>query len=115
MPSIRGADLRGFPGGVIGEGTDAAAGGSWNAVSMRSGTDMTTSEDPAGASFGLSEQRLRESLEEELVRYMRTAGNAPTIHAIAAAIARVLEEDHLAMAEQLTGAGVRFEEVEPGK
>lgn len=59
-------------------------------------------------SFGLSEQRLREGLEEELLRSMRAEGNAPTIHAIAASIARILEEDHLRMAEQLEASGVRL-------
>jgi hypothetical protein len=58
--------------------------------------------------FGLSEQRLREGLEEELVRSMRAEGNAPTIHALAASIARVLEQDHLRMAEQLEAAGVEL-------
>jgi hypothetical protein len=65
--------------------------------------------------FGLSEQRLREDLEEELIRSMRAEGNAPTIHAIAASIARVLEEDHLRMAEQLEAAGVRFGSKEPAQ
>jgi hypothetical protein len=58
--------------------------------------------------FGLSEQRLREGLEQELIRSMRAEGGAPTIHAIAASIARVLVEDHLRMAEQLEGSGVRL-------
>jgi len=63
--------------------------------------------------FGLSEQRLRERLEEELIRAMRAEGGAPTIHAIAASIARILEEDHLRMAEQLAAGGVRFAHPEP--
>jgi hypothetical protein len=75
---------------------------------MRGGGDVTPNEYGANLSFGLSEQRLRESLEEELVRYMRAEGEAPTIRAIAAAIARVIEEDHLAMADQLALAGVRL-------
>ena len=58
--------------------------------------------------LGLSEQRLREGLEEALIRTMRAEGNVPTIHAIAASIARILEEDHLKMAEQLEEAGVRL-------
>ena len=58
--------------------------------------------------LGLSEQRLREGLEESLIRTMRAEGNVPTIHAIAASIARILEEDHLKMAEQLEEAGVRL-------
>ncbi len=61
--------------------------------------------------FGLSEQRLRDGLEEELIRAMRAEGNAPTIHAIAASIARVMELDHLRMAEQLEASGIRL----PGK
>jgi len=69
---------------------------------------VTKSEDAADLSFGLSEQRLRESLEEELVRYMRVQGEAPTVRAIAAAIARVIEEDHLKMADQLAQAGIRI-------
>jgi hypothetical protein len=63
--------------------------------------------------FGLSEQRLRDGLEEELIRTMRAEGNAPTIHAIAASIARVLEADHLRMAEQLEAAGVHFASEKP--
>lgn len=62
---------------------------------------------------GLSEQQIRETLEEELVRAMRTEGEAPTIHAIAHAIARVLELDHLRIAEQLAEAGVALERRRP--
>lgn len=71
---------------------------------------MTTvsTEQSAVANFGLSEQRLREGLEEELIHSMRAEGGAPTIHAIAASIARLLEQDHLRMAEQLEAAGVRL-------
>lgn len=63
--------------------------------------------------FGLSEQRLREGLEEELRRAMRAEGNAPTIHAIAAAVARIVEEDHLRIAEQLEAAGLRLQSHRP--
>jgi len=63
----------------------------------------------AAPTLGLSEQRLREGLEEELLRCMRAEGNAPTIHAIAAGVARILEEDHLRMADQLEAAGVRLQ------
>jgi len=63
--------------------------------------------------FGLSEQRLREGLQEELVRSMRAEGNAPTIHALAASIARVLEQDHLRMAEQLEAAGLQLTKTAP--
>jgi len=59
--------------------------------------------------FGLSEQELREALEQELIQAMRAEGGAPTVHAIAHAVARVLELDHLRMAEQLEAAGVRVE------
>jgi hypothetical protein len=61
---------------------------------------------PTFHEFGLSEQRLREGLEEELIRTMRAEGGAPTIHAIAASVARIIELDHLRMAEQLQAAGV---------
>ncbi|HZO97956.1 MAG TPA: hypothetical protein VFB42_11335 [Gaiellaceae bacterium] len=64
--------------------------------------------------FGLSEQRLRDGLEEELVRSMRAEGSVPTLHAIAASIARILEQDHLRMAEQLEAAGVRLDPAPPG-
>jgi nucleotide-binding universal stress UspA family protein len=56
--------------------------------------------------LGLSEQEIRERLEEELVRAMRSEGGAPTIHAIAHSIARVFEEDHLRIADQLDRAGI---------
>jgi hypothetical protein len=59
--------------------------------------------------FGLSEQELRESLEQELSTAMRAAGGAPTVEAIAHAVARVIELDHLRIAEQLEAAGVRLE------
>jgi hypothetical protein len=75
---------------------------------MRPAGEVTRSESLADLSFGLSEQRLREYLEEGLVRYMRAEGEAPTIRAIAAAIARVIEEDHIAMADQLAQAGIRL-------
>ncbi len=56
--------------------------------------------------FGLTEQQIRESLAEELIRAMRSEGEAPTVHAVAHSIARILEQDHLRMAEQLRKAGV---------
>jgi len=62
--------------------------------------------------LGLSEQELRERLEEELTRATRSEGNAPTLHAIAHAVARVIEFDHLRIAEQLETAGVRLEDGE---
>jgi len=58
--------------------------------------------------LGLSEQELRNGLEEELVLAMRAEGGVPTVHAIAHSIARMLERDHLRMAEQLERAGVRL-------
>jgi hypothetical protein len=60
--------------------------------------------------FGLSEQEIRERLQEELVRAMHAEGDAPTIHALAHSVARIIEEDHLRMAEQLERAGVRVED-----
>ena len=57
---------------------------------------------------GLSEAELRHELEEELVRAMRAEGDAPTIHAIAHSIARVIDRDHQRVAEQLQLAGVRL-------
>ncbi len=58
--------------------------------------------------FGLSERELRETLEQELLVAMRSEGGAPTVHAIAHAVARLLELDHLRIAEQLEAAGVRL-------
>lgn len=60
--------------------------------------------------FGLTEQRIRESLEQELVQAMRAEGGVPTIHAIAHSVARVLEDDHLRMADQLRRADVNLQE-----
>ena len=59
--------------------------------------------------LGLSEQEIRDGLVEELIRSMRAEGDAPTIHAIAHSIARVLEQDHLRIAEQLEAAGIRLD------
>lgn len=59
--------------------------------------------------FGLGEAQLRSRLEEELTHAMRTEGGAPTIHAIAHAIARTITEDHRAMSSQLTEAGVELD------
>ena len=56
--------------------------------------------------LGLSEQEMREALEEELIRSMRAEGGVPTIHAIAHSVARILEQDHLRIAEQLRTAGI---------
>lgn len=58
--------------------------------------------------FGLSEQELREALEQELIQAMRAEGGAPTVHSIAHAVARVIALDHLCIAEQLGAAGVRL-------
>jgi hypothetical protein len=68
------------------------------------------SEIDRSIKFGLTEQTIRESLEQELVRAMRVEGGIPTIHAIAHSVARVLEDDHLRMAEQLARAGVQLED-----
>jgi hypothetical protein len=70
------------------------------------------SQQPDYGLIGLREQELREALEDELVRAIRAEGEVPTIHAIAHSVARVLELDHLRMAEQLRRAGVRLEEGE---
>ena len=62
--------------------------------------------------LGMSEQEIRDGLEEELIRAMRAEGGVPTLHAIAHSIARILEQDHLRMAEQLESAGVVLEDAE---
>jgi hypothetical protein len=59
--------------------------------------------------IGMSEQRLREHLESALVHAMRAEGGVPTIHAIATSVARVLDEDHAEIEEQLTAAGVHLD------
>jgi hypothetical protein len=58
--------------------------------------------------FGLAEEEIRDRLQDELIRAMHTEGDAPTVHAFAHSIARILEEDHLRMAEQLERAGIRL-------
>ena len=60
-------------------------------------------------SLGLSEQELRNVLTEELALAFRTEGNTATIHGIAHSIARVIELDHLRIAEQLAAAGVELD------
>lgn len=65
--------------------------------------------------FGLTEEEIRDRLQEELVRAMRTEGDAPTVHAFAHSIARILEEDHLRMAEQLERAGIELDALTPGR
>ena len=67
-----------------------------------------TTQTAGSTVFGLSEEAVRELLAEELARAIRAEGNAPTIHAIAHSIARVLELDHLRMIEQLEQAGLRL-------
>ncbi|MCS7007125.1 MAG: hypothetical protein RMM28_07235 [Thermoleophilia bacterium] len=57
--------------------------------------------------LGLSEQELREAITDELTLAVRTERGL-TIHALAHSIARVLELDHLRIAEQLERAGVRL-------
>lgn len=67
--------------------------------------------NPDGSTpLGLSEQDLREGFEEELLRAMHVEGDKPTVHAIAHSVARILEQDHLRMAEQLEQAGIRLRE-----
>lgn len=58
--------------------------------------------------LGLSEQELREIVEEELATAMRAEGGTPTPNAIAHAVARTIELDHLRIAEQLEAAGVQL-------
>jgi hypothetical protein len=60
--------------------------------------------------LGLSEQEIREGLEQELILAMRSEGGVPSIHSIAHSIARILELDHLRLEEQLRQAGVQLEE-----
>jgi hypothetical protein len=72
---------------------------------------MIAGEQRRTTMIGLSEQELREGLEGELVLAMRAEGNAPTIHAIAHSIARIIEQDHLRITEQLERAGIRLESV----
>jgi putative phosphoribosyl transferase len=60
-------------------------------------------------SLGMSEQELRNVLTEELTISFRTEGNTATIHGIAHSIARVIELDHLRIAEQLEKAGVKLD------
>lgn len=69
-------------------------------------------DDPPWRSttLGLTEQDLREALEEELLRAMHVEGDRPTVHAIAHSVARIIEQDHLRMAEQLEEAGVQLEQ-----
>lgn len=57
--------------------------------------------------LGLSEPELRDELERELLQAIRAEGGVPTtVHAIAHSVARILELDHMRMAEQLERAGV---------
>lgn len=60
------------------------------------------------APLGLTESELRTELEQELARAMHAEGDAPTLHAIAHSIARVLSRDRLRMVEQLEKAGIRL-------
>lgn len=69
------------------------------------GATGTVSRADGMTGFGLSEQEIREGLEVELLRAMRTEGNVPTVHAFAHSIARILEEDHMRMVAQLQRAG----------
>jgi len=63
-------------------------------------------------SLGLSEQELRDALTDELILAFRAEGNTATIHAIAHSIARVIEFDHLRIADELERAGVKLERLE---
>ena len=64
--------------------------------------------DTKEISLGMSEQELREALTEELTLSFRAEQNTATIHGIAHSVARVIELDHLRIAEQLERAGVRL-------
>lgn len=55
--------------------------------------------------IGRTEQEARAVLEEELVRSLRAEG-APTLHAPAHSVARLLEADHPRIAGQLAAAGI---------
>jgi hypothetical protein len=59
-------------------------------------------------SLGLSEQELRNVIADELTLAFKAEGNTATIHAIAHSLARVIELDHLRIAEQLESAGIRL-------
>lgn len=61
-------------------------------------------------SLGMSEQELRVVLTEELTLSFRAEQNTATIHGIAHSVARVIELDHLRIAEQLEDAGVHLRE-----
>jgi hypothetical protein len=63
-------------------------------------------------SLGLSEQELRDALAEELTLSFRAEQNTATIHGIAHSVARVIELDHLRIAEQLAEAGVELAQPE---
>ncbi len=67
-------------------------------------------EVDGNGSFGLGEAQLRRRLEEELTRAMRAEGGAPTIHALAHSIARIIAEDHSAMSTQLADAGLQIKD-----
>jgi hypothetical protein len=88
--------------GAIGESTDAGPGRRRDAGVERTAKGMRQM-------FGLSEQEIRDGLQEEMIRAMRAEGEAPTIHAFAHSVARILEEDHLRMAEQLERAGIHVD------
>jgi hypothetical protein len=55
----------------------------------------------------MSEQELRDALTQELTISFRAEGNTATIHGLAHSIARVIELDHLRIAEQLEYAGIK--------
>lgn len=61
-------------------------------------------------SLGMSEQELRDVLTEELTLSFRSEQNTATIHGIAHSVARVIELDHLRIAEQFEEAGMHLPE-----
>ena len=60
------------------------------------------------ARLGLSEQELRELLDEELERALHAQGGEWAPDVLAHSNARILHLDHLRIVEQLEAAGVRL-------
>ena len=67
-----------------------------------------TSQETLYGRLGLPEPELRQLLEEAIERAVGTEREL-TAHAIAHSVARVIEQDHQRIAEQLAGAGVKLE------
>ena len=71
------------------------------------GEGGTSSVDSLSGCLGLTEQELRQALEQELER-AAVIERELTPHAFAHTISRVLTQDHLRTAEQLEGAVLRL-------